>query len=460
MTRHLTSATELRGRLRGPVLSPGDDGFAAATGLWNGMIEKTPALVARPIDAADVVAAIRFARDRGLALSVRGGGHNIAGSAVVDGGLTVDMSGMRGIRVDAAARTVTVQAGCLLGEVDAATQAHGLATPLGFVSQVGVAGLTLGGGLGYLTRRFGWTVDNLAAAELVTADGRIRRVAPGEHPDLFWALRGAGANLGAVTSLTLRLHEVGPTVVGGLIAWPFERVDEILSGYRAVTEAAPRELAVWLSLLHAPPLPVLAQRWHGRKICAMAVCFSGDPAAAARALAPVRGIAPPILDLVGPMPYATVQSYLDEDEPAGRHYYWRTEYLAGLTDGLLTAARDAFARCSAPGGEVGVLHLAGALNERAEDDGAVGNRDARYVVGLKGMWEPGDPDGPAVRRWVRDSAAAVVPHSTGRTYVNFLGADEPDERVRASYGANHSRLLEIKRRYDPSNLFRSNRNIH
>jgi len=460
MTRNLTGATELRGQLRGPVLAPGDDGFADATRLWNGMIEKTPALVVRPIDATDVAAAIRFALDHDLSLSVRGGGHNIAGSALVDGGLTVDMSGLRGIRVDPAARTVTMQTGCLLGEVDRATQRHGLATPLGFVSQVGVAGLTLGGGLGYLTRRFGWTVDNLVEAELVTADGLLRRAAPDEHPDLFWALRGAGANLGAVTSLTLRLHEVGPTVVGGLIAWPFERADEILPGYRAVTESAPRELAVWLSLLHAPPLPVLDERWHGRKICAVAVCFSGDPATADRALAPIRALGPPILDLVEPLPYVAVQSYLDDDEPAGRHYHWRTEYLAGLTDGLLTAARDAFAGCPAPGGEVGVLHLAGALNEHAEDDGAVGNRDARYVVGLKGMWEPADPDADRFRRWVRDSAAAVRPHSTGRTYVNFLGADEPDERVRGSYGANYPRLLDIKRRYDPTNLFRSNRNIH
>jgi FAD/FMN-containing dehydrogenase len=460
VTTHLNAADELARRLRGEVLRPSEDGFDAATRLWNGMIEKRPALVARPIDAADVAAVVRFAEEHDLPLSVRGGGHNIAGTALTEGGLTIDMSGRRRIRVDPAARTVTVETGCLLGEVDRATQRHGLATPLGFVSEVGVAGLTLGGGLGYLTRRFGWSVDNLLAVEIVTADGRVRRASRDEHEDLFWGVRGAGANLGAVTSLTFVLHDVGPTVVGGLIVWPFAMADELLSGYREITAAAPRELAVWLSLMPAPALPVVPDRWHGREVCAMAVCFSGDPAEAAAALAPIRALGEPIVDLIGEQPYVAVQSYLDESEPSGRHYHWRTEFLTELSDGLLAGVRDAFADCPIPEGEIGILHLGGALNEHAEDDGAVGNRDARYVVGVKGMWEPAEPDAERFQRWVRDAAVELRPHTTGRTYINFQGVDEPDERIRGSYGANYMRLLEIKQRYDPANLFRSNRNVH
>ena len=249
-TNHATSALTgeaveaLRQRLRGPLLFPGDEGFEEATLLWNGMIDKTPALVVQPTGTADVVAAVDFARDNDLLVSVRGGGHHIAGTALADGGLTIDMSRLRGILVDTKARTATVQAGCLLADVDRETQLHGLATPLGFISEVGVAGLTLGGGLGYLTRRFGWTVDNLLEVELVTAEGRVRRASRDEHADLFWAIRGAGANLGIVTSFTFRLREVGPTVYGGLIAWPFERADEILHAYRTITTEAPRELAV------------------------------------------------------------------------------------------------------------------------------------------------------------------------------------------------------------------------
>jgi FAD/FMN-containing dehydrogenase len=458
-TGYQALADELAARLRGPVLRPSDHGFAAATRLWNGMIEKSPALVVRPVDADDVAAAVRIARAHGIPLSIRGGGHNIAGSAVVDGGLTIDMSGMRGIRINPAARTATVQAGCLLAEVDRATQAHGLATPLGFVSEVGVAGLVLGGGLGYLTRRFGWAVDNLLEVEIVTADGRVRRTAADADPDLFWAVRGAGANLGAVTSLTLRLHEVGPTVHGGLIAWPFERAAEILHGYRRITAEAPRELAVWLIVMNAPPLPVVPASWHGRRICAMAVCFSGDLADADRALAPIRALGEPLVDLLGEQPYTQVQSYLDDGEPKGMHYYWRTGYVTQLSDGLLAAVREAAAECPIPDAELAFLHLGGALNERAEDDGAVGNRDARYVLGVNGMWEPGEPDAEPFRRWIRDTADALRPFTTGRTYVNFQGADEPAERVRAGYGTNYDRLLEVKRRYDPENLFRSNRNV-
>jgi FAD/FMN-containing dehydrogenase len=369
------------------------------------------------------------------------------------------MSRMRDVAVHPAARLAAVGPGCLLKDVDRATQEHGLATPLGFVSEVGVAGLTLGGGLGYLTRRFGWTVDNLEEVEVVTADGAVRTASRNENADLFWALRGGGGNYGVVTRFTFRLHEVGPTVYGGLIAWPFERASEILRAYRTITTEAPPELAVWLILLHAPPASFVPEAWHGQKICAMAVCYSGAPDARAEALAPIRALGEPILDLLAEQPYTRVQSYLDEAEPRGMHYYWKTAYLAELSDGLLVTARDLFAECPIPGAELGFLHLAGALNERDEDDGAVGNRDARYAVGANGMWEPGEPDADRFRQWVRDAWHRLRPFSTGRTYINFQTAEEGEARVRATYGDNFGRLARIKRKYDPDNLFRVNRNI-
>jgi FAD/FMN-containing dehydrogenase len=449
----------LRRRVRGGVLAPGDAGYAEATSLWNAMISRTPAVVVQPEDVADVVAAVDSARAQGLPVSVCGGGHNIGGTALAEGGVTIAMSRLRGVVVDPAARTATVEPGCLLADVDRETQRHGLATPLGFVSEVGVAGLTLGGGLGYLTRRFGWTVDNLLEAEIVTADGVVRRASRDENADLFWGVRGAGANLGVVTSFTFALHEVGPVVVGGLVAWPFERATEVLGAYRALTEEAPRELAVWLILLHAPPAPFVPPEWQGRKICAMAVCYSGHPGQAGEALAPLRALGRPVFDLIQERPYVEVQSYLDETEPRGIPHYWKTEYLSGLSDGLLATLEELAAGCEHPEAEIGVLHIGGALNERAEDDGAVGNRDARYAVGAKAMWAPDDPRPERFPSWVRGAWERLRPFSTGRTYINFQAADEGEERVRAAYGANYDRLVEVKTAFDPDNRFRSNRNV-
>jgi len=449
----------LRKRLRGPVLAPDDAAFAEATRLWNGLIDKTPALVVQPEGTADIVAVVRFAAERGLAVSVRGGGHNIAGTALVDGGVTIDLSQLRGIQVAPGARTATVAPGCRLADVDRETQRHGLATPLGFVSEVGVAGLTLGGGLGYLTRRFGWTVDNLLAVEIVTADGRVRRASRDEHAELFWAVRGAGANLGVVTSFTFALHPVGPMVYGGLIAWPFERADEILRAYRTIADEAPRDLTVFLILLRAPPAPFVPEPWQGERICAMAVCYSGEPEGIDTALAPIRALGDPVVDLLGEMPYTDVQSYLDDTEPKGHHYYWKTEFAAELSDDLLAVWRDIAAGCPIPGAEVGILQLGGALNEHGDDDGAVGNRDARFALGVTGMWEPGTPGADAFPQWVRDAWQRFRPFSTGGSYINFQTADEGDERVRATYGANLDRLVAIKTQYDPHNVFRSNRNV-
>jgi FAD/FMN-containing dehydrogenase len=450
---------DLDSRVEGPLLRAGDEGWDDAVLIWNGMVATTPALVLQPASAHDVAAAVEFARQRGLLLSIKGGGHNIAGTSIADRGLMLDMSRMREVTVDPDARVARVGPGCVLKEVDRATQEHGLATVLGFISEVGVAGLTLGGGLGYLTRRFGWTVDNLLEVEMVTADGRIRRASRDEHAELFWALRGGGGNFGVVTRFTFRLHQVGPTVYGGLIAWPFERAGEILRAYRTITAEAPRELAVWMLLLRAPPAPFVPEQWHGKRICGMAVCYSGNLDDVDEVIAPIRAPREPVVDLLQEQPYTQVQSYLDATEPKGNHYYWKTEYLAELSDDLLSTVRDLFSECPIPEADIGFLHLGGALGEHDGDDGAIGNRDARYVVGVKGMWEPGEADPGAFRQWVRDAWSRVRPFSTGGNYINFQTSDEDEKRVRATYGANFNRLVEVKEKYDPGNVFRANRNI-
>jgi len=449
----------LRSRVEGPLLHAGGEGWADAVRIWNADVTKVPALVLQPTSARDVAAAVRFAREHGLLLGVKGGGHNIAGTSIAEHGLTLDMSRMRGVTVVPRGKLAHVGPGCLLEDVDQATQEHGLATVLGFISQVGVAGLTLGGGLGYLTRRFGWTVDNLEEVEIITADGVARTANRDEHPDLFWAVRGGGGNFGVVTRFTFRLHDVGPTVYGGLIAWPFARADEVLETYRTVTRDAPRELAVWLVLLRAPAAPFVPRDWHGKQICAMAVCYSGDLQHTEEVLAPIRALRDPVVDLLRAQSYTEVQSYLNDTEPKGNHYYWKAEYLTELSDGVLAAARDLFADCPMPGGEIGILHLGGAMNERPGDDGAVGNRDVHFVVGVKGMWEPAEPRADTFRRWVRDAWMRVRPLTTGRVYVNFQSADEGEDRIRGAYGANYARLAGIKQQYDPENLFRLNRNV-
>jgi FAD/FMN-containing dehydrogenase len=449
---------EFEARVEGRLLRPGDSGWDDAVLIWNGMVAKAPGLVFQPTSARDVVAAVEFARDHGVLLSIKGGGHNIAGTAIAEHGLTLDMSRMRDVVVDTGARLAHVGAGCRLQDVDRATQEHGLATVLGFISEVGVGGLTLGGGLGYLTRRFGWSVDNLQEVQIVTADGEVRTASRDENADLFWALRGGGGNFGVVTRFTFRLHEVGPTVYGGLIAWPFERAEEILRAYGAFTAEAPRELAVWLVLLQAPPAPFVPEEWHGRRVCAMSVCYSGDLARTDKVLAPIRALGEPVVDLLQEWPYVQQQSYLDETEPKGDHYYWKTEYLAELSEELFPIVRDVYAECPIPEAQVGLLHLGGALNDLDWDDGAVGNRDARFAIGVNGMWQPDESDTGEFRQWVRGGWKRVRPFATGGNYINFQTADD-DQVPGDAYGENYERLRRVKAEYDPDNLFRVNRNI-
>ena len=448
---------ELRTGVDGPVLRAGDEGWTDACLIWNGMIDRMPALVARPGSTRGVAHAVNFARDHRVLLGIKGGGHNIAGTSMAPGGLTLDMSRMREVKVDPAARRAHVAAGALLRDVDRGTQAHGLATPLGFVSNVGAAGLTLGGGFGYLTRRFGWTVDNLEEVEIVTADGTVRTANRESDPDLFWAVRGGGGNFGVVTRFTFRLHDVGPAVTGGLIAWSADRAAEVLDTYHALTEDAPRELTAVAIIRHAPPAPFIPPEWHGRRVIGVLVCHSGSHPAAD--LEPLRALGDPVFDTVVARPYAEQQSLLDALDRKGNHQYWKTEYLPGLSKEYLDAFRTAALRLTSPLSFSVVFPIGGALNERAGDEGAVGNRDARFVSGFSGVWPPDDPRGDEHIDWVRSAWQAIRPFSTGGNYVNFQVAEDGPDRTAAAYGANLERLQRVKAAYDRDNLFRVNRNI-
>jgi FAD/FMN-containing dehydrogenase len=443
-------------RVQGRLLRPGDQGWNEAVSIWNGLAARLPALVLQPTSAHDVAAGVGFARDHGLLLGIKGGGHNIAGTSIAEGGLTLDMSRLRQVSVDPDAKLAYVEPGCLLGEVDQATQQHGLATVLGFVSETGVAGLTLGGGFGYLSRRFGWTVDNLAEVEIVGADGQLRTANRDQHPELFWALRGGGGNFGVVTRFSFRLHQVGPMITGGLIIWSAERAEEVLAAYRELTEQAPRELTAAAIVRLAPPAPFLPQVWHGKPIAGIQVCHSGTNADAD--LAPVRALGNPIVDLVGPKPYVALQSMLNAMEPKWLHRYWKAEFLPGLSSEFLDTFRSSALRVTSPLSQSVLFHLAGALNDRAGDDGAVGNRDARYIGGFNATWPPGAPADPHVA-WARDGWERTRPFSTGGNYVNFQLAEDDTGRTAAAYGNNYQRLQTVKATYDPDNLFRVNRNI-
>jgi FAD/FMN-containing dehydrogenase len=452
------SVDAFRTRFRGTLLRPGEPGYDDARSVWNGMIDRRPALVARCLGVADVIEAVRFAREHDLSLTVKGGGHNISGLCVADGALMLDMSLMRGVRVDPRARLAWAQAGCLLGDVDRETQLHGLATVLGFVSATGIAGLTLGGGFGYLTRRFGWTCDNVVAFEVVTADARVVRATETEHPELFWALRGGGGNFGIVTGFTYRLHPVGPEVVGGAIAWPAAETPRVLEEFRRLAEDAPPELAVIAGMRKAPPAPWLAPEIHGQDIVALFLLHTGDLAEAERMVAPIKRIGRPVGDVVQRRFYVTQQSLLDATQPKGRRYYWKSEYLPGHDEGLLQGAMRHAERITSPHSAVLLFPLHGELNRRPDEHSAVGNRNARSVLNLAASWErPEDDEGQI--GWCRSAWEELRRFSTGGTYVNFLTAEEGADRVRAAYGANWERLARVKAEWDPENFFRQNKNI-
>jgi FAD/FMN-containing dehydrogenase len=448
---------QLTAAMRGDLVTRDSPGYEDTRRIWNAMIDSRPALFIRCRSAADIVRAVRFARDRELPLAVRGGGHNIAGSALADGGVVLDLSAMKGVHVDPSRRVARAEPGVTLGEFDRDVQAFGLATPLGINSTTGIAGLTLGGGYGWLSRKYGLTVDNLRSADIVTADGELLTVNEREHSDLFWAIRGGGGNFGVVTAFEYQLHPVGTQVLAGLIVHPFENAAGLLRRYRDAMASAPDELTAWVVMRKAPPLPFLPEAVHGQEVVVIATLYAGDIAQGERALAPLRALGKPHADVVGPAPYLAFQAAFDPLLTPGARNYWKTHNFAALHDGLIDTLVEQVRRLPGPMDELFIANVGGAMSRVSDDATAFMGRQAQFVLNVHARWEDRAEDARQVE-WARGVFQAAAPYASAGAYVNFLTADEQD-RVRAAYGANYDRLAAIKAKYDPQNIFRTNQNV-
>jgi FAD/FMN-containing dehydrogenase len=449
--------TAFRGKQRGPVALPGEEGYGAARTVWNAAIDRSPALVARCLGAADVINAVKFARDENLLVAVRGGGHNIAGNALCDGGLLIDLSLMKSVRVDPAAQAARVEPGATLADFDKEAQAFALVTPLGINSTTGVAGLTLGGGFGWTTRKFGLTVDNLISADVVTADARLVRASETENPDLFWALRGGGGNFGIVTSFEFKLHPLGPEVLSGLVVHPLEKAGDLLPEFRRIAKEAPDELTIWVVMRKAPPLPFLPTEWHGKEVLIFAACYSGDMKEGEKATRALRALGSPIVDVISPHPFTSWQAAFDPLLTPGARNYWKSHDFIDLADPTIKIMVDSVRELPSPECEVFIAHVGGAMARVGAQATAWPNRDAHFVMNAHARWREKAQDLACIA-WARRLSEATAPFASGSVYVNFMPEDESD-RVEKAYGANFRRLAEIKRRYDPANLFRMTQNI-
>jgi FAD/FMN-containing dehydrogenase len=452
-------ADELAAQFRGTLLRPGDDDYDEARKVWNGMIDRRPAMIARCAGAADVIAAVRFARDTALPVAVRSGGHSASGHSVCDDGLVIDLSAMRSIRVDPEARTARAEAGATWGDFDAETQAFGLAVTGGRYSTTGIAGLTLGSGSGWLERRCGLTPDNLIAADIVLADGRLVTASEDSHPELFWGIRGGGGNFGIVTSFVYNLHEIGPMIYGGMLVAAPDRAGEILRFLRAFMPTAPDDLGLAFAFVSAPPEPHVPAEFHFAPIAGVVVCWSGPHDEGEAVLAPLREVVQPLMDMVGPMPYTALQSMLDNGGPYGTRAYMKAEFLPELSDAAIAKlARHGAAR---PGPMCALLlePMGGAIERMDPDATALGRRDVPWCYHALGLWMEDDPATDAAHvAWATDLAADLAPDTTSGVYLNYT-SDEGEERVRATYGEKYARLVALKDRYDPANMFRLNQNI-
>jgi FAD/FMN-containing dehydrogenase len=448
----------LRAQLRGSLCLPGEPGYEQARTIWNAMIDRRPALVVRAAGANDVMRAVEFARQHGLRLAVRGGGHNIAGNAVCDGGLMLDLTPMKSVHVDPTRRTARVEPGVTLADLDRETQAFGLATPVGINSTTGIAGLTLGAGFGWISRTYGLSIDNLISADVVTADGKLVQASEDHDPDLFWAIRGGGGNFGVVTSFEFKLHRVGPEVLSGLVIHPIAEAGELLRAYRRLSAEAPDELAIWFVMRKAPPLPFLPPEWHGKEILVFAACYSGDIAKGEKAMAPLRALGKPIADVIAPHPFVAWQSILDPLLAPGMRNYWKSQSFTSISDGAIDTLIDFAHKLPSPECEIAFAQLGGAINKVAATATAYPHRDLQYLVNIHTRWGNAADDQKCIA-WARGLFDALTPHATGGVYVNFMPEDE-EARVRTgAYGANYERLARLKAKYDPDNLFRVNQNI-
>jgi FAD/FMN-containing dehydrogenase len=452
------SLGELRRRFRGALLRPGEEGSEEARRVWNGAIDRRPALIARSAGADDVGAALRFARERDLPISVRGGGHSVSGHAVCDDGVMIDLSLMKAVSVDPVARVARAAGGLLWSELDLATQRHGLATTGGTISHVGIGGLTLAGGFGYLMRRHGLTVDNLRAVDLVTAEGERLRVDADSEPELFWGLRGGGGNFGIATGFEYDLHRVGPIVLGGPIYWPLEQAPEVLRTVRELAPGAPDELGIMIVAHRAPPMPFLPAERYGTPVLGLVLVWAGDVADGIRATAPLRAVGTPLADMVRPVPYRAVQTLTDGSAPRGTHAYWRSHRLPALSDAVIDEIVALVESLTSPFSLLTGWVVGGAVSRVAPEATAVGEREVGFELRVIAVWPPGDPEGERHEAWVRDGWEALRPHSAGRQYATFL-SDEGVAGVQAAYGDRLPRLVALKDRYDPTNVFRLNVNI-
>ncbi|WP_158059040.1 FAD-binding oxidoreductase [Halorussus halophilus] len=450
------SLREFGETLRGDLLLPDDPAYDEARTVWNAMIDRYPAAIARCAGAADVMASVNFVADNDLLVSVYGGGHNIAGNAVTDDGFVIDCSQMKSVRIDPGAKVAQVEPGVVLNEFDHEAQAFGLATPVGYNSTTGIAGLTLGGGFGWLSRKYGLTADNLRAVDIVTADGTLRRASEEENEDLFWGVRGGGGNFGVVTNFEFDLHPVGPEVLSGALVHPFEDAADRLREYREVVADAPEELAAWFVIRHAPPLPFLAEEWHGKKVLLFAVFYAGDVADGEEAVKPLRELGDPVADAITPHQYAEWQSAFDGLLAPGARNYWKSHNFVEMTDGMIENFVEYGEKIPTPLSEIAVAHLGGAINDVPVDATAYPHRDAEFLMNLHTRWEDPAMDDECIE-WARELYEAMKPHATGGVYANFIPEEVGEEQ--AAYRENYERLVELKDEYDPENRFRRNQNV-
>ncbi|GAC1325333.1 MAG: FAD-binding oxidoreductase [Chloroflexota bacterium] len=447
----------LAAQLRGAVIASDDGAYDAARRVWNGMIDRRPQLIVRCAGVADVIASVNFARENGLPVSIRGGAHNVAGNAVAEGGLMIDLSGMKGIHVDPRQKTVRAEPGVLWGELDHETQAFGLATTGGQVSHTGIAGLTLGGGIGNLMRKYGCTVDNLLSVDIVTADGELRHASATENANLFWGVRGGGGNFGVVTSFEYRLHAVGPMVTGGLLIWPAAEAAGALRAYRDRLSSAPDDLTATFMFMTAPPAPFVPPEFHGAPVAAMLVCHLGSPEDAEKDIAPLRAFGPPALDMVGPIPYVAIQQIPDAGASWGFQVYTKSAQLTGLDDDAIDVLVAHAAEMTSPLSVVVLPAMGGAVSRVGVNDTAFNHRHSPYHITIFSLWT--DPvEAQRHIDWTRRFAEALQPFTAG-VYVNELG-NEGEDRIKAAYTPEtYQRLVAVKNEYDPTNVFRVNQNI-
>ena len=451
-----TVVTALKPHFRGQLIQPGDAAYDQARAVYNGMIDKRPALIARCTDVADVIAGVNAARDSGMLLAVRGGAHNGAGLGTCDGGLVVDLSPMKGVFVDPKRSTIRVGGGCTWGDVDHAASAYGLATPSGFISTTGVGGLTLGGGIGYLSRAYGLTIDNLLSAEVVLADGRLVNASSDENADLFWALRGGGGNFGVVTSFEFKAHPVG-TVYGGPMLWPMDQARELMKWWRDFILTAPQDINGWFGFVTVPPGPPFPESVHLQKMCAVVWCYTGPLDQAEARFKPIRDAMPPAVDFAGPIPWPVLQSLFDALYPPGLQWYWKADFVSDLSDKAIDLHIKYGHQLPSMHSTMHLYPINGAAHRAGPNDTAFSYRDASFASVIVGV-DPDPANNDRIVQWAKDYWLALHPHSAGGGYINMM-MDEGNDNVKAAYRDNYARLAKIKREYDPANLFRVNQNI-